>query len=54
MYEAGGRQFVVIAAGGGKNPKASPGGSYIAFALPEDEADKRFRTSFKTFNLNMV
>jgi len=31
-YEAGGRQFVVIAAGGGKG--SAPGGSYVAFALP--------------------
>jgi quinoprotein glucose dehydrogenase len=35
VYEAGGREFVVIAAGGGKNPKVQAGGSYIAFALPE-------------------
>ncbi len=40
VYEAGGRQFVAIAAGGGKNPKAQPGGSYIAFVLPEDEISK--------------
>jgi quinoprotein glucose dehydrogenase len=32
-YEANGRQFVVIAAGGGKS-KDPPGGSYIAFTLP--------------------
>jgi quinoprotein glucose dehydrogenase len=31
-YEIGGRQFVVIAAGGGK-AKNSSGGSYVAFAL---------------------
>lgn len=35
-YRANGRQFVVIAAGGGKNAKGKPGGSIIAFALPED------------------
>ncbi|MCP5119634.1 MAG: PQQ-binding-like beta-propeller repeat protein [bacterium] len=34
VYEAGGRQFVVIAAGGGKSG-ATTGGSYVAFALPE-------------------
>ena len=34
-YSAGGRQFVVIAAGGGKMGTAS-GDSYIAFALPLD------------------
>jgi quinoprotein glucose dehydrogenase len=33
-YEAGGRQFVVIAAGGGKS-RAPSGGMYVAFALPE-------------------
>ncbi len=32
-YEVGGRQFVVIAAGGGKSPGGS-GGVYVAFALP--------------------
>ena len=35
VYEAGGRQFVVIAAGGGKGkPGAPSGGVYVAFALP--------------------
>jgi len=33
VYEFGGREYVVIAAGGGKNGGA-PGGSYVAFALP--------------------
>ena len=33
VYEAGGRQYVVIAAGGGKWGAPS-GGSYVAFALP--------------------
>lgn len=32
-YEVDGRQFVVIAAGGGKDPKSSSGGVYVAFAL---------------------
>jgi len=32
-YEVGGRQFVVIAAGGGKDPKSGSGGVYVAFAL---------------------
>jgi len=32
-YEVDGRQFVVIAAGGGKSKRPS-GGSYVAFALP--------------------
>jgi quinoprotein glucose dehydrogenase len=34
-YAVGGRQFVVIAAGGGKSPTDPPGGTYIAFALPQ-------------------
>ena len=33
MYEVGGRQFIVIACGGGKG--AASGGSYVAFALPK-------------------
>ncbi len=33
-YDVGGRQFVVIAAGGGKSPTGGPGGKYVAFALP--------------------
>lgn len=32
-YEVEGRQFVVIAAGGGKDPKSKSGGVYLAFAL---------------------
>ncbi|MDP9338531.1 MAG: PQQ-binding-like beta-propeller repeat protein [Acidobacteriota bacterium] len=35
-YEVKGRQFVVIAAGGGKDPKSGSGGVYEAFALPRD------------------
>ncbi len=34
-YEVNGRQFVVIAAGGGKDPKSASGGVYVAFALPK-------------------
>ena len=34
-YEVNGRQFVVIAAGGGKDPKSPTGGMYVAFALPQ-------------------
>jgi quinoprotein glucose dehydrogenase len=37
-YEVTGRQFVVIAAGGGKDPKSGSGGVYVAFALPKDLA----------------
>ena len=32
-YELNGRQFVVIGAGGGKDPKSKSGGVYVAFAL---------------------
>jgi quinoprotein glucose dehydrogenase len=32
-YEVNGRQFVVVAAGGGKDPKSRSGGVYVAFAL---------------------
>jgi quinoprotein glucose dehydrogenase len=35
-YQVNGRQFVVIAAGGGKDPKSGSGGIYVAFALPEN------------------
>jgi quinoprotein glucose dehydrogenase len=33
-YEVKGHQFVVIAAGGGKDPKSPSGGVYVAFSLP--------------------
>jgi len=33
-YSVDGKQFVVIAAAGGRDPKSPTGGSYIAFALP--------------------
>jgi hypothetical protein len=36
----GGREYVVIACGGGKND-AESGGTYVAFALPIDGADSR-------------
>jgi len=32
-YEVNGRQFVVIAAGGGKDPRSKSGGVYAAFAV---------------------
>ena len=35
VYESGGREFVVIAAGGGKSSQGGPGGLYVAFALPK-------------------
>jgi quinoprotein glucose dehydrogenase len=34
-YAVNGRQYVVIAAGGGKDPKSPSGGVYVAFALPQ-------------------
>jgi len=37
-YEVAGRQYVVIAAGGGKDLKSPSGGVYVAFALPRDPA----------------
>ena len=33
-YMVNGKQYVVIAAGGGKDPKASSGSVYVAFSLP--------------------
>jgi quinoprotein glucose dehydrogenase len=33
-YSIDGRQYVVIAAGGGRDPKSPLGGEYVAFALP--------------------
>ena len=35
-YDIDGRQYVVIAAGGGKSREGGPGGVYVAFALPRD------------------
>ncbi len=34
-YEVGGRQYVIIAAGGGGKPETRPGNAYYCFALPE-------------------
>ena len=36
-YAVHGRQYVVIAAGGGKDPKSGSGGVYVAFALPKHQ-----------------
>jgi quinoprotein glucose dehydrogenase len=44
-YEVNGRQFVVIAAGGGKDPKSKPGGVYVAFALPKEPAPGKSKTT---------
>jgi quinoprotein glucose dehydrogenase len=35
VYAVNGRQYVVIAAGGGKDLKSASGGVYVAFALPK-------------------
>jgi quinoprotein glucose dehydrogenase len=35
VYAVNGRQYVVIGAGGGKDPKSASGGVYVAFALPK-------------------
>jgi quinoprotein glucose dehydrogenase len=37
-YSVNGRQFIVIAAGGGKDPNSPSGGVYEAFALPKAES----------------
>jgi quinoprotein glucose dehydrogenase len=34
VYEVNGRQFIAVAAGGGKSPTGGSGGVYVAFALP--------------------
>jgi quinoprotein glucose dehydrogenase len=34
-YDVGGRQYVVIAAGGGGKPETKPGNAYYCFALPD-------------------
>ena len=35
-YQVNGKQYIVIAAGGGKSGPKSSGGSYVAFSLPND------------------
>ncbi|MBI2928033.1 MAG: PQQ-binding-like beta-propeller repeat protein [Verrucomicrobia bacterium] len=35
-YEVNGRQYVIIAAGGGGKPETKPGNAYYCFALPRD------------------
>jgi glucose dehydrogenase len=39
-YMLNGRQYVVIAAGGERDPKWSAGGVYVAFALPSAKGGK--------------
>ena len=36
-YAVKGRQYVVIAAGGGKDPKSLSGGVYVAFAITKKD-----------------
>jgi glucose dehydrogenase len=38
-YAVNGRQYIVIAAGGGKDPRSASGGVYVAFALPDRDKD---------------
>jgi quinoprotein glucose dehydrogenase len=33
-YMVDGKQYIVIATGGGRDPKSPSGGEYVAFALP--------------------
>ena len=40
-YEVNGQQYVVIAAGGGKDPKSPTGGMYVAFALPREQVNRK-------------
>jgi quinoprotein glucose dehydrogenase len=40
-YEVNGQQYVVIAAGGGKDPKSPTGGMYVAFALPLEQVNRK-------------
>src|SRR6185437_12034651 len=42
-YMIDGRQYVVIAAGGGRDPKWPSGGVYVAFALPSSKAEAATR-----------
>jgi glucose dehydrogenase len=46
-YMLDGKQYVVIAAGGGRDPKWSSGGVYVAFALPQRNA-ARIRHAVKS------
>lgn len=39
-YAIDGRQYVVIAAGGGKDLKSPSGGAYVAFALPQSKPNQ--------------
>jgi quinoprotein glucose dehydrogenase len=40
-YSINGRQFVVIACGGGGKPLSPTGDSYVAFALPEKSGPRQ-------------
>jgi quinoprotein glucose dehydrogenase len=41
VYDVDGRQYIALAAGGGKSPTGGPGGVYIAFALPRSSGRGR-------------
>ena len=45
-YEVNGREYVVIAAGGGKDLNSPSGGVYVAFGLPRDAAPEVTRHAF--------
>ena len=36
-YESNGRQYVIVAAGGGGKPQTKPGNAYYCFALARDQ-----------------
>jgi hypothetical protein len=42
-----GKQYVVIAAGGGRDPKWTSGGVYVAFALPSHRNAAQIRHAAK-------
>ena len=39
-YSVHGRQYIVVAAGGGRNRRSPTGGVYVAFALPVEDSSK--------------
>jgi quinoprotein glucose dehydrogenase len=43
-YEVNGRQYVVIAAFGGKGSKNATGDGFVAFALPQNAAGSQGRS----------
>jgi len=51
-YTIDGRQYVVIAAGGGRDPKWPSGGVYVAFALPTHPNAKRIHNAARTRSIS--